>query len=130
VASKKKLRRDFVNGKVRYEDLSEADRKYIDKYARKIERDMMAGKEAAIPTYKEVPCQKWPGKTVLVSVQANIVEGSDGLLYLEEEDPKNLIVSQNWKYREAGKKAAASRKKREEKEKAVIDMAPTVLGED
>lgn len=91
---------------------------------------MMAGKEFSVPTYKEVPCQKWPGKKVMVPVDAKIVTGEDGLLYLEEEDPKNLIVSENWKSRERGRKLADSRRKREEQEQAVIEMKPTVLGED
>lgn len=130
MANKKKLRRQFVNGEVNYEDLSDADKRYLDRYARRIERDMMAGKEFSVPTYKEVPCQKWPGKKVMVPVDAKIVTGEDGLLYLEEEDPKNLIVSENWKSRERGRKLADSRRKREEQEQVVIEMKPTVLGED
>lgn len=130
MANKKKLRRQFVNGEVNYEDLSDADKRYLDRYARRIERDMMVGKEFSVPTYKEVPCQKWPGKKVMVPVDAKIVTGEDGLLYLEEEDPKNLIVSENWKSRERGRKLADSRRKREEQEQVVIEMKPTVLGED
>ena len=130
MASRKKLRRKFVNGEVDYNNLTADEKAYIDKFARKIERDMIAGKEASIPTYKEVPCQMLPGKNVAVPVNAKIVEGSDGLLYIDEEDPKNLIVSRNWKDRESGRRAAESRKQREETVKAVLDMEPTVLGED
>lgn len=130
MASRKKLRRKFVNGEVEYQNLTADEKAYIDKFARKIERDMTTGKETSIPTYKEVPCQKWKGKKVQVPVTANIVEGDDGLLYLNEVDPKNLIVSRNYRDRESGKRAAAARQKREETVKAVIDMEPTVLGED
>lgn len=129
MGNRKKLRRQFVNGEVKYEDLSEADRKYIDRYARRIERDMMDGADA-IPTLKEVPCQLWPGKKVLVPADALIVEDEDGLLYLGEVSEKNLIVSENYKSRERGRKMAESRRRREEEEKAVLQMKPTTLGED
>ena len=136
MANRKKLRRRFMNGEVKYDQLSEDERKYIDKFARKIERDMTIGSDLVIPTYKEVPCQKWNGKTALVPATCNVVTGEDGLLYVEEEDPKNLIVSTNWLQRQASLRAEASRARQkvakaqqQETEKAVTDLKPIVLGE-
>lgn len=129
MGNRKKLRRQFVSGEVKYENLSNEDRKYIDRYARRIERDMIGG-EDVMPTFKEVPCQKWPGKKVLVPADALILEGEDGLLYLGDVSEENLIVSQNYKDRESARRRAESRRNREEEEKAVIEMKPTTLGEE
>ena len=130
MANRKKLRKRFFAGEVSLNDLTKDEAKYLNKYIRKMERDTTVGKEFATPTYKEVPCQKLPGKTVLVSVSAPIVTGEDGLLYVNEVADKNLIVSGTYRDRESAKKTEAARLAKETREAAVTQLAPTRLGEE
>ena len=124
MGNRKKLRRKFYNGEIKLQDLSEDDAKYLEKHIRKMQRDLQDS--GTVPTFKEMPCQKWPGKTVLVSENAVITTGEDGLLYADDK----LIVSENWKSKESARKAAESREARKETEQAVTELKPTRLGED
>jgi len=130
VASKKKLRKAYFDGKVQLSDLSEEDAKYILKYMNKTRQKLMEMEDYSVTTFKEVPCQKLPGKKVLVPIDSKIVEGEDGLLYLGDVQPENLIVSAAYKERESYKAHSEYLKNKEQREKDVINLNPTVLGED
>jgi len=126
MANRKKLRRKFFNGELKLADMTEDEAKYMNKYIAKLQRDTQTGKDNVIKTYKEVACQKMPGKKVLVPLDANVIKGEDGLLYTEDK----LIVSQSWKDMEADRKEKARVLAKKEKEQAVTELKPTKLGEE
>ena len=127
--NRKKLRKRFFNGDITLEDLTGDEQRYIFKYIKKMERDIQEGKDASIPTFIEVPCQK-TGKNVQVPCTAKIVTGEDGLLYLGEVSEDTLIVSQYWHDQEYLRKNVEGRKNRDEREKLAVNLEPTRLGED
>jgi hypothetical protein len=127
MARAKKLRRDFYNGKINVSSLTEHDKKYLHKHVRRLKTELTGG--SSIPTYKEVPCQKLTGKKVLVPEETKILEGTDGLLYIEEEKPENLVISLEWRRQVEIERIANSIKEKQQKEKDVTQLKPTQLGE-
>jgi len=101
------------------------------KEERNLRRQLRANGELNdIKTFKEVQCQKLGGKyKAYIDYEADIIEGPDGLLYLNTKKGVELIVSYEYLRRKAEEEFKETLAKNKQVESSIKEMKPTPLGE-